>query len=158
MAQLLDAPANPARPLAAALRQSLGLAATPTLLPNPTVGAWTVLFGSERDAAAALAHSDPRCFGCPVRIVQTGRADRPDDKSDRVDAADVDPDDGSGGYVVRFSDFVHEMEADERVAADQHYSSGGTIEEIGDAKRRTSSSDVEPMQKRSRSSTEQRKA
>ena len=119
-AQLLDAPANPARTLAAALRQSLALTATPTLLPSAAGGAWTVLFGSERDAAAAFAHTELRCFGRPVRIVrldgQHGRAHG----DDIADNADED-----SGYVVRFSDFVDEMEAEEEGAAHASEESGG---------------------------------
>jgi dethiobiotin synthetase len=72
VAQLLDAPSNPARSLAAALRDSLALAATPTLLPGAAAGAWTVLFGSERDAAAALAAKTPQLFGRAVRLVPAG--------------------------------------------------------------------------------------
>ena len=72
VAQLYGAPANPARALAAALCNSLKLTTTPTLLPSAEPGAWTVLFDSERDAAAALAAPDPRLWGRAVRLQKAG--------------------------------------------------------------------------------------
>ena len=137
-AQLLDAPANPARTLAAVLRQSLALTSTPTLLPSATRGAWTVLFGSEKDAAAAFAHCELRCFGRSVRIV------RLDGQHSRARSGIADSADEDSGYVARFSDFVDEMEAEEDGTA--HAS-----EESGDAKRNRDSSNDGPLPKRRRS-------
>eukprot|EP01043_Picozoa_sp_COSAG02_P015590 COSAG02_NODE_667_length_18713_cov_17.795262_14_plen_293_part_00 len=71
--QLFDAPANPARALAAALFDSLALQATPTLLPAAEPGAWTVLFDNERDAAAAvIAAADLRLFGRAMCLQKAG--------------------------------------------------------------------------------------
>lgn len=143
MAHLLDAPANPARALAAALQQSLQLTATPTLLPSATPpGAWTVLFGSVKDAAAAFAENDLSCFGRPVRIVRIG---------DSTARANGRPDEDDGGYVVRFSDFVGEMEAREQGAAStDDNSSAHANDRTGGAKRSRSSAGDEPLPKRSR--------
>lgn len=143
MAQLLDAPANPARSLAAAMRGTLGLTATPTLIPGVSAGVWTVLFGCQKDAAAAFAHLNPQCFGQLVRIV-------------RLDYNRCAPKDESEdeGYVVRFSDFVDEMEADEGATAEQSIdvSSGHAASEFAArGVKRSSRSLSEPVSKRYRS-------
>jgi len=66
---LHDAPSNPPAALATALRARLSLGATPRLLPGAAEeGERTVVFGSTVDATAALAATDLRLLGCPVRL------------------------------------------------------------------------------------------
>ena len=68
---LHDAPSNPPAALATALRAQLSLGATPRLLPGAAEGERTVVFGSSADATAALAATDVRLLGCPVRLRPT---------------------------------------------------------------------------------------
>eukprot|EP01043_Picozoa_sp_COSAG02_P053479 COSAG02_NODE_5909_length_3943_cov_2.182882_3_plen_169_part_00 len=140
-ALLLDAPANPARALAAALHKTLDLTSAPILLPSASTGAWMVLFGSQQDAATAFAHPNLQCFGQSVRIIRLG------DQRAQMD------DDQDEGYVVRFSDFVHEMETGNDISASNKSTDGSSERATSDrtergAKRSTTSS--EPVPKRSR--------
>lgn len=141
-ALLLDAPANPARSLAAALHETLRLTSTPILLPSASAGAWTVLFGSQQDAATAFAHPTLKCFGQSVRIIRLG------DKSAQID------DDQDEGYVVRFSDFVHDMKTDNDISASDQCADGSleraASERMERGAKRSTSTASEPVPKRSR--------